>query len=183
MANLLLSSVDIGVASNNYPLTSTINKSYGYITGGGTQIYYYINLKTLLGSDYDKYDNFKIELLQFSQSWRSSTTNILAGNIAIDTTGQYRHIGFSLSGLEFINNPYNPNNIIGNYLLNNGSGITETRYFIDNVLVFRKNDENVTFGVRLIHLNQNRFYNDAEIPTVGYTFPSSAFFFKITGIN
>lgn len=179
MANLLLTSHQYGAPT--YPLSyiSTTATKAGYMTGQGTQLYYYINLKTIIGEeDYEKYDKFKLELIQFDQGFRPTQANILIGG-ASDATLNYQHLGFSISGLEFITNPYNNNNIIANYLLAS-QGVYN---FVDNYLIFRKNDENVKLGIGLYCLYKNTPVDEVFIQNTNQGYVNTAYLFKITGLE
>jgi hypothetical protein len=143
-----------------------------------------INLKNVLGSMYDKYDKFNIELVSILQS---ETVDIF-GIDSKDTT-----VLIQISGLSFVNNNYNfstGNNvnstIIGfynfcnydetttqNYINNPRTFVKDTKYLVDitiNYLRFDLTNVNTIVYTDLLGFAVSGFY------------PEMVFMFNIHGI-
>jgi hypothetical protein len=140
-----------------------------------------INLRTLLGSMYDKYEKFNLCLNTVSTSNVTGVT--IPGNSSDD-----RIVQLYLSGLPFINQTYdvvrgcNTNNaIIGTFNFPSVAG-SVTQYFYSSNLA--------TFDKRQNTLNINVFYNRVKtdgagsynVNAGGTAYPDMIFIFDIFGI-
>jgi hypothetical protein len=170
---------NIEIASLVLPTISTLN-----VNAAKTQITWNnINLKTILGPMYDKYDKFNIELISISQC----TTVDIFGVDANDS-----NVLIQISGLPFVNNNYsfltgnNVNStIIGfynfcnydetttqNYLNNSRTFVKDTKYLVNITINYLKYD------LTPVVTNVNYLYGAA----VSGFFPEMVFMFNIHGI-
>jgi hypothetical protein len=170
---------NIEIASLVLPTKLTLN-----INDACTQITWNnINLKNILGSMYEKYDKFNIELVSISQC----TT---ADNFGVDDNDS--NVLIQMSGLPFINNNYslltgnNVNStIIGfynfsnynetttqNYLNNSRTFVKDTNYLVDITINYLK------FDLTPVATNVNYLYGAA----VSGFYPELVFMFNIHGI-
>ena len=137
-----------------------------------------INLRTLLGDQYDQYDYFNMSLVSMSCSQAQST----AGQGTVDD----KTVCVKLSGLPFINQTYDQKRG------NNGSVTTLTIFQIPttaaattlqynnstvNVLTFNKTQELCNFNIFL-----TRVIDDAR-SAITTPFPQFVFIFTITGVE
>jgi hypothetical protein len=133
-----------------------------------------INLRTVLGDMYDKYDTFNICLNTVSTANASANTG---------TANDDRNVIMSLTGLPWINQTYNTA-----YLTNTASTVlctyqfassaTTTQYFYSNNLAtFGKNQELVN-----LTLSYTRIVDNAQ-PTTANPFPHVVLIFDIFGID
>jgi hypothetical protein len=143
-----------------------------------------INLKNILGSMYDKYDKFNIELVSISQC----TT---ADNFGTDDNDS--NVLIQMSGLPFVNNNYslltgnNVNSTIiafynfynydetttQNYLHNSRTFIKDTKYLVDITINYLRYD--------LTNVNSVLVNNLYGVPISGF-YPEMVFMFNIYGI-
>jgi hypothetical protein len=170
---------NIEVASLVLPTISTLN-----VNVAKTQITWNnINLKTILGPIYDKYDKFNIELVSISQC----TTE---DNFGADPNDS--NVLIQISGLPFVNNNYsiltgnNVNStIIGfynfsnydetttqNYINHSRTFVKDTKYLVDITINYLK------FDLTPVVANVNYLYGAA----VSGFFPEMVFMFNIYGI-
>ena len=136
-----------------------------------------INLRTLLGSMYDKYDQFALVPVAYQ-------SNIGDGNFG--ATSDDRIVTINIAGLPFTNNVYNTNT-----KTNQTSSTIYVTRFVQNtfmsgttggsVLTFTKNQELVNLNIfyQRIAVNGNGNYNITS--TTAY--PHVCFTFNIYGIN
>ena len=137
-----------------------------------------INLRTLLGDQYDQYDYFNMSLV--SMSCALASTN--AGQGTVDD----KTVCVKLSGLPFINQTYDQKRG------NNGSVTTLTIFQIPttasattlqynnstvNVLTFGKNQELCNINIFLTRIL------DDEKSAITTAFPQFVFIFTITGVE
>ena len=170
---------NIEYASLVLPTASTLNVNIGYtrITWNN------INLKTILGPMYEKYDKFNIELVSISQC----TT---ADNFGVDDNDS--NVLIQMSGLPFVNNNYSlltGNNINSaimgfynfsnydetttqNYLNNSRTFVKDTKYLVDITINYLKYD------LTPVVTNVNYLYGAA----VSGFYPELVFMFNIHGI-
>jgi hypothetical protein len=140
-----------------------------------------INLRTLLGNMYDKYDKFNICLNTVT------TANVTAGTIP-GTAPDDRIVQIYLNGLPFLNQTYdvvrggNTNNcVIGTFNFPSAAGSVTQYFYSSNI---------ATFDKRQNMLNINIFYNRVKIDGAGTynisnnanAFPDMIFIFDIFGI-
>ena len=136
-----------------------------------------INLRTLLGDMYDKFDMFNLCLNTVSHS-NSALTNGNTGN-------DQRNVILNLSGLPFINNTYNTS-----YLSNTSSSVLGTFLFLtnnvsnqyfysSNYITFGKNQELVN-----LTLSYSRIVDNLQpVAGGGEVFPYIVLIFDIFGID
>ena len=139
VSTLYLSTSMINTTANQAAASSAV----GYWTGGRQQFGFYVKMRQLLGTSYDKYDKFVISLTNF---WAYNESNMTNG-IPIE-----HHIG----GLNWIDSAYDQVDRANTYwaplMVNNyGSGATgvlATTYTLgDKAYIFRKpqNEELLEF--------------------------------------
>ncbi len=167
-ASLVLRSSDLPNGTNS---VGTSDQFYTNMTWAN------INLRTLLGSMYDKYDKFALVPVGFQSNMGDGTF----GN-----TNDDRIVSVNISGLPFTNNNYNSNT-----KTNQNSSVIYVTRFISNssinsstggtVLTFTKNQElvNLNISYQRTSLNGNGNYN--IITTAA--FPHVIFTFNIYGIT
>jgi hypothetical protein len=154
-----------------------------------------INLRTLLGTMYDKYDLFNLNLLQVSNGGMALTGN----QYHLSADPNNNTVVMQISGLPFINNTYNTttqhntntttltNYAFGNLTTISGSTITTV---LQPGLMQLQTCQGNTFGKSLLAADITIIYKriiDNEMITVDGTtttglFPEVMFMFSITGI-
>ena len=137
-----------------------------------------LNLRTLLGDQYEQYDYFNISLVSMSSSAASATNQ---GNVDDKT------VYVKLSGLPFINQTYDQKRG------NNGSTANLTIFQIPttaipsteqynnstiNVLTFNKNQEQCNLNISLF-----RILDDTRPTSLTIANPQFTFIFVITGVD
>jgi len=136
-----------------------------------------INLRTLLGSMYEKYDRFVLVPTQIQSA---------NGSGAFGTTPDDRSCMIFIRGLPFTNNTYNvstltnQNNAFINFLRFN-TGATATQQGNGNILMFSKNQELVNLNIFYQRINKNGNGNYDVVTTT--TFPHMLFAFNIFGVS
>jgi hypothetical protein len=165
IASLVLRSSDIPSNSSNqygssdqYKLTQTWNN---------------INLRTLLGDMYDKYDLFNICLNTIA------TSQSING---IGSTMEDRNVVIKLSGLPFVNQTYSVKqgcntNIcpISTFQFVNNNTTTQL-FFSNNCYTFGKSQQSCNLTIQY-----GRIVDDA-LPTTANAYPSMVFIFDIIGV-
>lgn len=139
--------------------------------------WYNINLRTLLGDMYNKYDAFNICL-----------NTISSGNaLYIGTTTDEKNVIIKMSGLPWLNQSYDvktqnntPWTVMGTFLFTSGS--TATQYYnSNNIATFGKNQEQVNISIQY-----SRVVDDKNSINDGFSgitsFPNTIFVFDIFGI-
>jgi hypothetical protein len=136
-----------------------------------------INLRTLLGAMYDKYDKFSLVPVYI----QSITGGANFGNSADD-----RVCSIHISGLPFINNNYNfttltnQSSAIFNVIRFIASNTTSTPYTYGNILTFSKNQELVNINIFYQRISKNGSSN-YSVQTIN-PYPHCIFTFNIYGI-
>ena len=164
-AKLILRSCDATPIGGNLPLTTTPNNL--------SFVWYNINLRTLLGDMYDKYDLFNLCLNTVTTS-----TSLGAG-----TSNDDKNVLIYLKGLPFINQTYSVSSlgntdttILCSFTFQNTA--TATHYFNDNnITTFGKNQELVN-----LTLSYSKIL-DGALPTTTNPFPQISLIFDILGID
>jgi len=166
VATLILRTMDL-------TLNSTTN--VGVSNSMGTDMTFYnINMRTLLGDIYDKFEYFNLQLKQISTGVAASA----AGTVLDD-----RNILVYMSGLPFVNQTYSQKtgyNTTDVLLTNFNQTISvSTNYVVNNnkSFTFAKNEE-----VCSLRIYYKRVLDDA-IPTTAVAFPKTIFMFEIVGID
>ena len=136
-----------------------------------------INLRTLLGSMYEKYDRFVLVPTQIQSA---------NGSGAFGTTPDDRSCLIFVRGLPFTNNTYNVSTLTNqNYAFVNflrfNLNATATQQSNGNILMFTKNQELVNLNIFYQRINKNANGNYDVITTT--TFPQMLFAFNIFGVN
>jgi hypothetical protein len=154
--NLFLNSTFIAVSG----LASIDNRVGGW-TNTKQITYYNIDLKQLLGSDWDKYETFKITLKGISNQFSTEQLNAIF-----------------ISGLNFINSSYNPvtQNNSNRSLLCCHRAIAAhnlTTYSDDIALCFSKGEPYVRIQFEMVRVSDNV----AQSPTI------MAYLFEVKGVE
>jgi hypothetical protein len=169
MSNLQNASLVLNTLSGIDISTNTIKTAHQWTN---------INMRTLLGDMYDKYDIFNLCLNTIATSVSTTTFN---------KTTKDLQIIIRVSGLPFINNTYSiqtnnncntPYCTIGTFLFVSGNS-TYQYFYGSNIATFGKNQDisNITIDyIRVSDLLQ------PEISS-GYKFPDTTFIFDIFGIE
>lgn len=134
-----------------------------------------VDLRNILGSLYDKYDTFNLNLNTFASSLNPT---ILYGG----TTGEDRQLTVLMKGLPFINSTYNcvTGNNTGTTTLGSiyfVAGQTTYQTFNNNFITFAKNQEKCN-----ISINYTRILDDTS-PATNNPFPQVVFYFDIVGVK
>lgn len=131
-----------------------------------------INLRTLLGDMWDKYDYFNLALVEIS-----------SGITGVNTTGDFLNVVINMKGLPFINGSYdakdklNKNNaMIGTYQFTNTNGNSKT-YQCNNVITFRKEQEQC--DINIFYTNINGILMSSQ----NKSYPNVCFVFNIIGVE
>ena len=137
-----------------------------------------INLRTLLGDQYDQYDYFNMSLVSMSCSAASATNQ---GNV------DDKPVYVKLSGLPFINQTYDQkrgnNGSTANLTIFQipTSAIPSTQQYNNstiNVLTFNKNQEQCNLNISLF-----RILDDTSPTSLTIANPQFTFIFVITGVD
>ena len=154
--------------------TTTIGQCDQYRT---TFTWFNINLRSLLGDQYNEYDYFNMTLTNMACS-------VIA--TAVGTAYDDRIVSVKISGLPFINQTYNQptgNNstfaTIAVYNIPTAANTANNQFFnnASNVLTFNKAQDLCNLTISFF-----RVVNDAK-PALTATFPNFVFIFAITGID
>ena len=150
-------------------LATSASSPCGYWTNGKARTTWYLNLKNLLGSQWDEYDEFMITLNQFSNTYSTYAF----------TTQDFQWI-IKFSGLNFINTGYNQatNNYNGVWEMLNArvqNATPNTQNFTDIIKArFRKGDPYVALNFDIVRLSDGNFITagttDPTIPSIGLSF-------------
>jgi hypothetical protein len=136
-----------------------------------------INLRTLLGSMYEKYDRFALVPTQIQSA---------NGSAAFGSTADDRNCMIFISGMPFTNNTYNISTLTNqNYAFVNflrfNTGATATQQSNGNIVLFSKNQELVNLNIFYQRINKNAGGNYNVVTTT--TFPHMLFAFNIFGVS
>jgi hypothetical protein len=178
-ASLVLSTLNSDYQNDNYTIITWNN----------------LNLKTILGTMYDKYDKFNIELVSISQ---------IADSYDFGETFSDVNVLIQLSGLSFVNNNYsvinkhNTNSTIiapynfHAYDLNNlqffrGSVrtfIKDSNYIINLTITYLRNNFDIVESLitNVLDISGNNLLDVNGDPIFQGEYPSMVFIFKIYGI-
>lgn len=142
-----------------------------FYADGQQPAWYYINLRTVLGDMWDKYDLFNLSLVEVCTSKCNTFTD--PGDLALK---------IMISGLPFINAGYD----VGTSRLTSKSLLTTLKFVSNdcmqkqyngiNKLTFSKNQEQCT-----IWMNYIKIANDTEVDWTDY--PYITFMFCIEGVH
>ena len=151
---------------NSYDSIATVNNS--------NLLWNNINLRTVLGDMYDKYDLFNLQLNSISQSAPAAT---------IGAADNLRSMNLNISGLPFVNQTYSVSNacninktLLTTYKFNDTLGATQI-YNNSSILTFGKSQETA---------NINIYYTkvvDGTVPAPTNPYPSVVFQFSIFGVE
>jgi hypothetical protein len=170
-ATLVLRTADLPANSSN-----AVGSTNQYITN---MTWNNINLRTLLGSMYEKYDRFALVPTQIQSITAFS---------GVGTTGDDRNIMIFISGLPFINNTYNVSTLTNQnsafinfikFLTSNTASASTT----PNILLFSKNQELVNLNIYYQRINKNGNTPPTYDPVTTAAFPQMLFAFNIYGIE
>ena len=142
-----------------------------------------INMKQILGREYDNYDDFNISLNLVTAGFGSVVYGADAGD---------RLVNFNMSGLTFKNNCYNvatqsnqQSVNLYSYLFSNSTttGATSTLNVDSNSFTFTKDElVNISINYTRTFKNSSGNYTIVQNPTANSIYPPVCFTFKITGI-
>ena len=160
--------------TNVLPTNGTTN-AYGT---GNSKLFSFtwtnINLRTLLGDMFDKYDRFMLLLQNISHSLSA----------AMATTDD-RSILINMSGLSFVNSTYNQKLqsnsgalIVCPFIFPSAAGVQSQIYNNFAISTFIKQNDIVN-----ISINYTRIKDDAAPTTAATTYPHMTFIFNIVGIE
>jgi hypothetical protein len=167
--------------NNTEYATLCLPTAYGITNVLNTTCYWpNINIRTLLGPMYDKYDLFNLSLesilISNPQHIVVAGNNVYAGN-----TGDDQMVLISMSGLPFLNSTYNVRTgcngsstiLSSTYIGNNGQSS-----FITYNDIFR------TFGkaADIVNITISFIKYDLSSPITAVPFPNFTFIFNIRGI-
>jgi hypothetical protein len=172
MSNLQIASLVL--RSSDLPAAGTYNQSGGSDTYRLTQTWNNINLRTLLGDMYDKYDLFNICLNTIT------TASALANT---GTSNDDRNVIVKLSGLPFINQTYSVKNNcntavcpISSFLFISNTSTTQL-FYSNNCYTFGKSQQSCNLTIQY-----GRVSDDA-LPATGVAYPNMVFIFDIVGVS
>ena len=138
-----------------------------------------LNLRTLLGDMYDKYDRFALVPIKVHSG---NVTNTTFGNSEND-----RVVSINISGLPFSNNVYdtalktNSNHITFQTLHINNTASTNSSVNGGAILTFTKNQELLNLNIYYKRLIKNA--GNYDIVNGVSAFPDAIFIFNIYGID
>jgi hypothetical protein len=170
MSNLQIASLVL----RSSDLTLDTSNQYGSCDAKRlTQTWNNINLRTVLGDMYDKYDLFNLCL--------NTITTAAAG--AIGGVNDDRNVIVKLSGLPFVNQTYSVKqgcntNIcpISSFAFTNGTTATQL-FYSNNCYTFGKSQQSCNLTIQY-----GRVLDDA-LPTTTTAFPNMVFIFDIVGVS
>ena len=161
-ASLVLKTSDI-TQKSDYVYGYSYSSAVGSMNAKGSSITWNnINLRTLLGDMYDKFDMFNICLNTIS----TSQANL------IDTNADSKNINVKISGLPFINQTYNVKNG------SNGSSTTIATfnfvpstattqyYYSNNIATFGKNSDICNITIEYWRILDDVIFNSNVIPVL-----------------
>ena len=169
-SSFTLKSEDLSVAGNSVGICNALNTDFTWNN---------VNMKQILGDQYDKYDEFNISFAILAVGYTGATYGFDAGD---------RLVNLNMSGLNFKNNCYNvatQSNLqsvnLYSYLFNNSTTSGVSAQMSNDSLSFTfKKAENVDISLYYTRAFKNAGGN-YTIATAN-KFPPIAFTFKITGI-
>jgi hypothetical protein len=133
-----------------------------------------INLRTLLGDMYDKFDLFNLQLNSIAQCVPTAT---------LGASDDIRNVTMNISGLPFINQTYSVSkrtntseSILTTFKFFNTSGTVQI-YNNNSILTFGKNQDQAN-----IQINYKQVV-DGVIPVPDNAFPAMTFQFSIYGVE
>jgi len=166
-ARLLLKTHNLTTESTNLGVTDVYRQNHTW---------YNINLRTLLGDLYDKYDYFNLKLISIVSD---DTTG------GIDVTNDL-YVNVKMTGLPFVNQTYDVNNKCNT----NVCYLSHHLFFTDSFSITEKsNDDNIVFGKNQELVNINIFYTKLidDLPFSGDPaldeYGDATFLFSITGVD
>ena len=168
-ATLVLRSADLTAGSTN-----AVGTADTFLTN---MTWNNINLRTLLGPMYEKYDRFVLVPTQIQSA---------NGAASYGGTADDRNCLIFIRGLPFTNNTYNVSTLTNqNYafihFLRFNTGATATQQSNGNILLFSKNQELVNLNIFYQRINKNANGNYDVVTTVA--FPHMLFGFNIFGVS
>jgi hypothetical protein len=171
-ATLILRTSDISSTPSTVGSSNTNKSQLGWIN---------INLRTLLGDLYDKYDTFNLCLNSISCSTPAEALGADYGN---DDINNLNHL-VSIGGLPFINQTYSQSLRCNSNLAPLGvfiypSATTTVGYRVYNdsgILTFGKSQEQCNININLTRVS------DGASPVSTNAFPSTIFMFSIVGVD
>ena len=140
-----------------------------------------LNLRTLLGDMYNKYDQFALVPIRYQTS--------AATGVTFGTNPSDRTVSLNIAGLPFTNNNYNSalktnssNTIFGSVQIDNSAVGTSTSLLGGSMstLTFTKNQELVNLNIYYKRLAKTG--GSYDIATTAY-YPDAIFIFNIYGID
>jgi hypothetical protein len=163
-ASLVLKTSDLTAdPGDQYGIRNSIKTSFTW---------YNINLRTVLGDMYDKYDTFNLCLNTISTGVAST----------LGVSNDDKNTIIKISGLPFLNQCYNvktgsntQQTVIATFLFTSSQSNTQY-YYSNNIATFGKNQEQVNISIQY-----NRVSDDTPVQTVN-NFPDAIFVFDIIGI-
>ena len=166
-AQLVLRGYDITLNENNIGFTTTANNINFTFKN--------INLRTVLGNMYDKYDMFNLTVKYIGVSKLS----------AVFADNDNSNVILNISGLPFINQTYlhsrfcnTTNAVLGLFSFPTTAGQPSSQcFYSSNFLTFGKNQELVN-----INIFYTRVY-DGAVPAAGVAYPEPVFVLDIFGID
>jgi hypothetical protein len=171
IASLVLRSCDLPAVGTSNQYGSTDAKRL-------TQTWNNINLRTLLGDMYDKYDLFNICLNTITTAVSSTASG------GIGTTVDDRNVIIKLSGLPFINQTYSVfqgcNTTIcpiASFLFASGGASATQFFYSNNCYTFGKSQQSCNLTIQY-----GRVLDDA-LPSTTPVFPNVVFIFNIIGVS
>ena len=174
-STLVLQTADLTVDStNNIGICDANKTNFTWIN---------LNLRTLLGDMYDKYDRFAIVPIKCH-----------TGNVGVATgfgaTEYDRVVSLNISGLPFTNNVYdtalktNSNHITFQTLYINNTASTNSSVNGGSILTFTKNQELVNLNIYYKRLTKNgNTPPNYDIISGTVAYPDAIFIFNIYGID
>jgi hypothetical protein len=170
-ASLVLKGYDLSSTESNAGVCNTANTSFTWKN---------VNLRTLLGTMYEKYDKFNIVLNTIACSKTPAALGVSYGNSDVDNL----QVLLNIQGLPFINNTYETvkqhntlTSVIGSFQFPSANATCSTQYFYSS--------NSATFGKSQELCNITIFYTkvlDGNPPTTNAAFPEPVFIFDIFGI-
>lgn len=176
-ATLILRSADLPVDTAQGNLASNATGSTDNFLSSMT--WNNINLRTLLGSMYEKYDRFALVPTQI----QSVNSGASPGSTTDD-----RNLLIYVSGLPFINNTYdvstktNKNGACINFIrmVANGNAVASSN---GNIVLFSKNQELVNLNIYYQRITKNAGGDYDPVSSAGNNYPHVIFGFNVYGVT
>jgi hypothetical protein len=179
---LLLKSNDISPYANipHASFTTIFTNNAGTCTGSRTNASFNINLENLLGEEYNNNDIFKLELLEYSYSYKNNSNDWTYGQYFLQNVNT--NLCTKITGLNFINGKSSC--LLGLHNFRGGLRPAHTEYFELNTAIFQKpSSPQIVLGLQLFSTLMNDVIQSDWIANDGHVAPPWIYRFRVTPYN